>query len=93
MLNMTKVELELIPYPGMYLFFETGMRGSVSHIYKRYSKVNNKYLKSDDMLNMSKSMCRIWYTRSNGNIKKGDKDGKVFYKLMGNLVYGKTMKT
>ena len=32
----------------MYLFFEKGMRGRVSYICKRYSKTNNKYLKSYD---------------------------------------------
>ena len=29
MLNMTKVELELIPDPDMYIFFEKGTRGGV----------------------------------------------------------------
>ena len=32
----------------MCIFFEKGMRGRVSHISNRYSKVNNKYLKSYD---------------------------------------------
>ena len=31
MINMTKVELELIPGPDMYLFFEKYMRGGVSY--------------------------------------------------------------
>ena len=30
----------------MYLFFEKGMVGGVSYKSKRYSKVNNKHLKS-----------------------------------------------
>ena len=30
----------------MFIFFEKGMRGRVSYICKRYSKVSNKYLKS-----------------------------------------------
>ena len=47
MLNMIK-KLELISDPGMCIFFEKGMRGRVSHISNRYSKVNNKYLKSYD---------------------------------------------
>ena len=38
MLNMTKMELELIPDPGMYIFFEKGTRGGVSDIYNRYSQ-------------------------------------------------------
>ena len=45
MLNMTKVVLELISNADMYLFFEKGMRSTVSYISKRYSEVNNKYLK------------------------------------------------
>ena len=45
MLNMTKVELELIRDPDMYIFFEKCMRGGVSYISNRYSKANNKYLK------------------------------------------------
>ena len=40
MLNMTKVELELIPDPGMFIFFQKGMRGGVSYISNRYSKTN-----------------------------------------------------
>ena len=48
MLNMTKVELELIPDPDMYIFLGKYTRGGVSHISNRYSKTNNKYLKSCD---------------------------------------------
>ena len=46
MINMTKVELELISELDMYIFFEKCMRGGFSHISNRYSKANNKYLKS-----------------------------------------------
>ena len=46
MLNMTKVELEFIPDPDMYILFEKGTRGGVSYISDRYEKVDNKYLKS-----------------------------------------------
>ena len=46
MLKMTKIELELIPDPNMYIFLEKGTRGGISYISNRYSKVNNKYLKS-----------------------------------------------
>ena len=48
MLNMTKAELKLIPDPDMYIFFEKGTRGRVSYSSNRYSKANNKYLKSYD---------------------------------------------
>ena len=41
MLNMTKVELGFISDPGMYLFFEKGMRDRVCYVSKVYSKSNN----------------------------------------------------
>ena len=50
MLNITKVELELISDAYMYLLFEKGMRGGVSCICKRYSKANNDYLKSKHII-------------------------------------------
>ena len=46
----------------MYLFFQKGMRGGVSYISKRYSKANNKYLKSYDPKQESK---RIIYLNMN----------------------------
>ena len=54
MLNMTKVKLEIISNPDMYIFFEKGMRRGVSYIPDRYSKENNKYLKSCDTKQESK---------------------------------------
>ena len=54
MFNMTKIKLELISDPEMYIFFEKGMRGVVSHISNRYSKAINKYLKSYDSKQESK---------------------------------------
>ena len=48
MLNMTKAELELISDSDMCIFIEKGTRGGVSYIYNRYSKNNNKRLKSYD---------------------------------------------
>ena len=31
-IKMTKTELELIPDPDIYIFFEKGARGGISHI-------------------------------------------------------------
>ena len=54
MLNMTKMELELIPGPDMYIFFEKGMRSGVYYTSNRYSKANNKFLRSCDSKKESK---------------------------------------
>ena len=54
MLNMTKIKLELISDPDMYLFFEKCMRGRVSYIANRYNKTNNNCLKSYDPKQKSK---------------------------------------
>ena len=56
MLSMKKVKLELTSDEDMYLFFERGMRGRVSYISKRYSKASNKYLKSYEPKQESKSI-------------------------------------
>ena len=48
MLKMTKIELELISDTDVHLFFEKEMKGGISYITKRYSKANNKYMKSYD---------------------------------------------
>ena len=45
---MTKIELELIQGPDMYMFFKKFTRGGVPYISNRYSKANNKCLKSYD---------------------------------------------
>ena len=54
MLKIKKIKLELIPDPDMYIFFEKGTRGGISDICHRYSKSNNKYLKSYDPKQESK---------------------------------------
>ena len=54
MLNMAKEELELIPDHDMYIFVEKGTRGGVSYISNRYSKSNNKYLRTYDPKQESK---------------------------------------
>ena len=48
MLQMIKVELELISDVDMYFFFEKGIRGGVSYISQKYSDANKKYSKSYD---------------------------------------------
>ena len=48
-LSLAKVELELISVADRYLFFEKGKRGGVSYNSTRYSKSNNKYLRSCDL--------------------------------------------
>ena len=46
--NITKVELELIPDPNKFIFFEIGIRVQISYNSNRYSKASNKFLKSYD---------------------------------------------
>ena len=48
MLKMTGIKLDLISDIDMHLFIEKGMRVGISYISKRYSKANNKYMKSYD---------------------------------------------
>ena len=43
MLKMTKVELEKISNADMHLFIESGMRGGICYVVKRYSKANNEF--------------------------------------------------
>ena len=42
MLKMTKIKLEPITDPDMYIVFGKGTRGGISDISNRYSKANNK---------------------------------------------------
>ena len=48
MLEITEVELELISEINMHFFIEKGMRGGMPYISKRFSKANNKYMRSYD---------------------------------------------
>ena len=66
MLNMTKIELELIPDPDMHIFFEKGTRGGISYIFIRYSKTNNKCLKSYDPKKESKHIIYLDTNNSYG---------------------------
>ena len=48
MLKITKIELELIPDPCVYILFEKGTTGGIFFVSNRYRKANNKFLKSYD---------------------------------------------
>ena len=54
MLKITKTELEPSPDFDMYIFFGKGTRVGISYISNRYSRANNKYLKSYDLKQESK---------------------------------------
>ena len=56
MLDMTKVELEVVSDADMYLFFGKAMKGWAFYISKRYNKANNKYLKSYNPKKESKNI-------------------------------------
>ena len=53
-LNMTKIDLELIPDPDMFIFFKKVMVGNVSYICNIHSEANNKCLKGFDQKQESK---------------------------------------
>jgi len=44
MLKTTGIQLDLISDPAMYLMIESGMRGGVCMISKRFAQANNKYM-------------------------------------------------
>ena len=53
MLKITEVEIDLISDLDMYLMVESGIRGGISSIMKRYARANNKYLNDYDKDQMS----------------------------------------
>ena len=46
--KMTKIKFKLISDLEIYIFFEKSTRGGIFYIANRFSKANNKYLKSYD---------------------------------------------
>ena len=48
MLKKTGAELQLVTDPAMYRMFESGVRGGVCMISKRYAKANNKLIGNFD---------------------------------------------
>jgi hypothetical protein len=54
MLKLTKVKLERLTDPDMYLMIEKGIRGGISVNSGKYSAANNKYMKSYDETKPSK---------------------------------------
>ena len=63
MLKYTKVELELLYDPEIYLMIEDGIRGGISTITKRFAKSNNPYL--GDKYNPEKDSVYIPYLDAN----------------------------
>ena len=59
MLLKTNVELELISDPTMYIFFELGLRGGISSIFKRYVTSNNE---QDDNFDIRCDGQTLFYT-------------------------------
>ena len=62
MLKLTKVELELITDIEQYLFIESGIRGGMSQISKRYAKANNDKIKEYEN---TKELSHITYLDAN----------------------------
>ena len=66
-LKMTKIELEFIPDPDVYIFIKKCTRGEISYISNRYSKANNKYFKSYDPKQESKHIIYLDANNLYGN--------------------------
>ena len=69
MLQMIKLEVELIPDRDMYIFFEKSTRGGISYISNTYKKADNEYLKSYDSKHESK---HVIYLNLNKFLQTGE---------------------
>ena len=54
MLKITKIKLDLISDPNMYMMIENGIRGGISTVMKRHAESNHKYLSNYDKSKASK---------------------------------------
>ena len=63
MLKNTWAKLDLITDKAMYLMIESGMRGGVCMISKRYAKANNKYMGT--LYNRNEPSKYIFYVDAN----------------------------
>lgn len=63
MLKITKIELELLTDIEIYLFVESGIRGGISQISRRYVESNNEYSKNYDQ--SEETTCIIYLDANN----------------------------
>ena len=61
---MSKIELDLLSDPNMYLMMEKGIRGGICVVTKRYSKANNPYMGKN--YNQEKEKKCLLYLDANG---------------------------
>ena len=57
MFKMTGIELHTISDINLHNFIEKGMRGGISYICKRHSKINNKCMKNYDSKKKVNLLC------------------------------------
>ena len=77
--NLFDKEKDVIHYENLQIYLSLGL------------KVKNIWCIRIRSITMDKTICWIQQTKKNKNRKNGDKNGKVFYNLINNAVYGKTM--
>lgn len=82
-LKMTGVTLELLTDPDKHIFYEKGIRGGMSTIFKRYSKANNKYMPTYD--EMDKSFLSFVGVYDMPTYDKNDKSKYIMYNDANNL--------